>query len=277
MTSISMWPRRARARDDAARRAAATRLSGVHVLFTAAGRPAQRSRRRRSCAARTASSTGATAAIAIFDDFLARLPCRQAQEAQARAAPRRGGRHRRSARCTAHEIDAALWHIVFAFSRAHLSRAWQRALPQRRILLERVARAMPGAVVVMLARTRRRARSPPRSSCAAPTRCTVATGARQRRFHSLHFERATTRASNTASAQGLAAFEPGTQGEHKLAARLRADTVTWSAHWIADRRFAVAIGDYLERERAAVARVRRLGGREHLPFRPDRLGSIPMP
>jgi predicted N-acyltransferase len=46
-------------------------------------------------------------------------------------------------------------------------------------------------------------------------------------------------------------FEPGTQGEHKVSRGFE-PTLTWSAHFIANRRFRDAIEDYLEREGASV-------------------------
>ena len=84
-------------------------------------------------------------------------------------------------------------------------------------------------------------------------------------YHSLHFETCYYRGIDYCIARGLARFEPGTQGEHKL---LRGFTPTpvWSLHEIADPRFAAAISDWLARER----RQRRAWMREavlHLPFR----------
>lgn len=53
-------------------------------------------------------------------------------------------------------------------------------------------------------------------------------------------------------AQGLQRFEGGAQGEHKMARGLL-PTPTLSQHWLADRRFAEAIGRFSEAEQAAVA------------------------
>ncbi|MGD8312598.1 MAG: peptidogalycan biosysnthesis protein, partial [Gammaproteobacteria bacterium] len=47
--------------------------------------------------------------------------------------------------------------------------------------------------------------------------------------------------------QGLALFEPGAQGEHKIS-RGFLPTLTWSAHWIRDDRFGEAIGRFLVHE-----------------------------
>ncbi|MDR3461996.1 MAG: GNAT family N-acetyltransferase [Beijerinckiaceae bacterium] len=67
----------------------------------------------------------------------------------------------------------------------------------------------------------------------------------------LHFEVCYYQAIEFAIGRGLARVEAGAQGEHKLARGYRA-VPTFSAHDIPDKRFARAIEDYLERERAAV-------------------------
>ncbi len=84
-------------------------------------------------------------------------------------------------------------------------------------------------------------------------------------FHSLHFELCYHRGVEYCIREGLARFEPGTQGEHKLL-RGFLPTPVWSMHAIADPRFAAAIGDWLGREQDG----RRAWLREaaaHLPFR----------
>jgi hypothetical protein len=48
-----------------------------------------------------------------------------------------------------------------------------------------------------------------------------------------------------------ATFDPGTQGEHKIARGFE-PTRTCSAHWLAHPGFADAVGRYLQRERAAI-------------------------
>jgi predicted N-acyltransferase len=70
-------------------------------------------------------------------------------------------------------------------------------------------------------------------------------------FHSLHFELCYHQGIEFCIERGLSRFEPGTQGEHKVA-RGFVPSHTWSAHYIADERFRDAIGDFLEREAAHV-------------------------
>ncbi len=70
-------------------------------------------------------------------------------------------------------------------------------------------------------------------------------------YHSLHFETCYYQGIDYCIEQGLSRFEPGTQGEHKLA-RGFSPTVTWSAHWIGDGALRRAIAGYLKREGAAI-------------------------
>lgn len=67
-------------------------------------------------------------------------------------------------------------------------------------------------------------------------------------FHSLHFEACYYQGLDFCIANGLARFEPGAQGEHKVS-RGFLPTPTWSAHWISDTRFRTAIGQFLGHER----------------------------
>jgi hypothetical protein len=66
-------------------------------------------------------------------------------------------------------------------------------------------------------------------------------------FHSLHFEACYYQGIEYCIANGLRAFEPGAQGEHKIS-RGFLPTATWSTHWIRDEGFRSAIGDFLRRE-----------------------------
>ncbi|MEO8016670.1 MAG: peptidogalycan biosysnthesis protein, partial [Pseudomonadota bacterium] len=68
--------------------------------------------------------------------------------------------------------------------------------------------------------------------------------------------------------RGIARFEPGTQGEHKVS-RGFVPVNTWSMHWIVDSRFRAAIGDYLEREGAHVDEYAR-EIEHHVPYRDAR-------
>jgi hypothetical protein len=84
-------------------------------------------------------------------------------------------------------------------------------------------------------------------------------------FHSLHFETCYHQGIEYCIEQGLRRFEPGTQGEHKVARGFE-PALTWSAHYIADPRFREALQDFLEREAPAVdAYAAQIDA--HTPFR----------
>jgi uncharacterized protein len=70
--------------------------------------------------------------------------------------------------------------------------------------------------------------------------------------HSLHFECCYHQGIEYCLEHGIARFEPGTQGEHKVVRGFVPSTV-WSAHFIADERFRAAIADFLAREQPATA------------------------
>ena len=84
-------------------------------------------------------------------------------------------------------------------------------------------------------------------------------------FHSLHFEACYHQGVEFCIERGIARFEPGTQGEHKVSRGFEPQ-LTWSAHFIADRQFRAAIAQYLEREGAAVESY-ALEVQEHVPYR----------
>ena len=67
----------------------------------------------------------------------------------------------------------------------------------------------------------------------------------------LHFELCYHQAIDAAIDRGLARVEAGAQGEHKLA-RGYAPTEVSSAHFILDKGFRRAVGEYLDQERAAM-------------------------
>src|SRR5579863_4419681 len=87
-------------------------------------------------------------------------------------------------------------------------------------------------------------------------------------YHSLHFEACYHQGIEFCIERGIPRFEPGTQGEHKVSRGFE-PTLTWSAHFIADRQFRAAIASYLEREGAAVESYAD-EVQEHVPYRSRR-------
>ena len=83
----------------------------------------------------------------------------------------------------------------------------------------------------------------------------------------LHFENCYYQVIDFCIARGIASFEGGAQGEHKIARGLL-PVETCSAHWLAQPQFAAAIGDFLQHEsRGIAAYVDELGA--HSPFKSD--------
>ena len=81
----------------------------------------------------------------------------------------------------------------------------------------------------------------------------------------LHFEACYYQGIEYCIRNGLQRFEPGTQGEHKLARGFE-PTITWSAHWLADRDLRGAVARYLRREAQAVNAYAESAAL-HTPFR----------
>ena len=88
----------------------------------------------------------------------------------------------------------------------------------------------------------------------------------------LHFEACYYQGIDYCLRNGLHRFEPGAQGEHKLA-RGFLPTITRSFHYVADRRFRAAIGDALAREATALQAYRE----ELLAHSPYANFSLPPP
>ncbi|MEA3161192.1 MAG: uncharacterized protein QOD95_2740 [Gammaproteobacteria bacterium] len=83
-------------------------------------------------------------------------------------------------------------------------------------------------------------------------------------YHSLHFEACYYQGIEYCIEKKLQRFEPGTQGEHKVP-RGFVPTLTHSAHYIADARFAAAIRDYAQREARGVDNY-AAAVNEHVPY-----------
>ena len=81
----------------------------------------------------------------------------------------------------------------------------------------------------------------------------------------LHFELCYYQGIAYCIEQGLTRFEPGAQGEHKLARGFEPAT-TWSAFWIADAHMRRAVADFVQREDAAMQEYANEAA-EHLPFK----------
>jgi hypothetical protein len=90
-------------------------------------------------------------------------------------------------------------------------------------------------------------------------------------YDALHFETCYYQGIDYCIAKGLARFEPGTQGEHKVS-RGFVPVSTWSAHWLASPEFFAAVSRYLKEERRHVERYMDTVA-DHSPYRKSPQGN----
>jgi predicted N-acyltransferase len=240
--------------------------SGAHVNFTSDGDQAALERagflRRHDC-----RFLWRNRGYASFDAFLAtfRADKRKKAKRERRKVVEAGIDFRT---LPGESIEPPLWRTVFGFSeRTFLRHGNAHYLNVE--FFERVSRALPGSVVVKLAE---RAGTP----LAAAIFVEGGGGlfgrywGAQQAEDSLHFEACYFQGIEHCIERGLAFFDPGTQGEHKIARGFE-PTRTLSAHWLEHAGFRGAVARYLERERAAVDEYIE-AARRHLPF--HREGSV---
>jgi predicted N-acyltransferase len=173
--------------------------------------------------------------------------------------------HLRGDEPTRHEWDA----IMEFYSRTFLRRGREPYL--NREFFAEIAATMPRNLLVILARHR--------GTPIAAAICFRSDTALYGRywgsladFHSLHFETCYYQGIDYCIRERLARFEPGTQGEHKIA-RGFTPQPTWSCHWLRDADFHAAVGAFLVREAQHVdAYMDELD--QHVPYRGDALTGV---
>jgi len=153
-------------------------------------------------------------------------------------------------------IGLGIWQLQRAQWKEGLIARYGHAPYLSRDFFGRIARSMPEAIVIELAEHE-----------GEPVACSISLRSRDTLygrywgasgdFHSLHFELCYYRGIEYCIREGLARFEPGTQGEHKLL-RGFLPTPVWSLHEIADERFA-ADSAALDRMQEAAQIFRRSG------------------
>jgi predicted N-acyltransferase len=248
-----------------AARAAADDLgaSSIHVLFpltpeqqllTSTGFLA-----RKSCQFHWANS-----GYRDFDEFLARFSADKRKKAKReRRRVAEAGitfEHLRGDQPTPPE-----WDAIFEFYARTFLRRGREPYLNREFFAE-IAATMPHNLLVILARHR--------GTPIAAAICFRSNTALYGRywgsladFHSLHFETCYYQGIDYCIRERLERFEPGTQGEHKIA-RGFTPQPTWSCHWLRDADFHAAVGAFLVREgRHVDAYMDELD--EHVPYRSD--------
>lgn len=207
-----------------------------------------------------------------FDDFLAGFTAEKRKKLRReRRRVAESGIHCRT--YPGGELDDAALDAIYRLHAVTFARHGNAPYLNRAFFGE-LARRMPESLVVEIA-----SRGGEPVACAIMLRGTDALYGRywgaSGDFHSLHFELCYYRGIEYCIREGLARFEPGTQGEHKLL-RGFLPTPVWSMHEVGDPRFGAAIADWLDRERAW-RREWMAGAAAHLPYRradiPARLRS----
>ncbi len=146
------------------------------------------------------------------------------------------------------ELDEALWKKVFSFSQStfHQHGHEHYLTPE---FFHRVAQALPTQVMVKLAEYRGEAVAAAIFFVSDNTLFGRYWGADQR-FDSLHFETCYYQGIEFCIEKGIQIFEPGTQGEHKIARGFE-PSLTYSAHHVNNADFHRVLSEHLIRERSA--------------------------
>jgi uncharacterized protein len=240
------------------------RLSGVHALFVDAA-ALEACRRRGWLLRRDCQFHWSNRGYASFEDYLgsftaekrkkARRERRRVAEAGVRFETRLGG-----------ELDAPLLDRIYELHRDTFLRHGHEPYLTRAFFAE-IARTLPETLMVKLAVHGRAVVAAAIFFVSREALFGRYWGAAAE-YHSLHFETCYHQGIEFCIAHGLARFEPGTQGEHKVSRGFE-PRLTYSAHYISDLQFRAAIADYLRREAAAVDAY-ALEVQGHVPYRDRR-------
>ena len=185
-----------------------------------------------------------------FDEFLATFSSKKRKNArrERRIVADAGISFRR---LNGHELDAETWKTVYRLISITFMR--RGSLPYFDIdFFEAVSRSLPDDILVILAERDGDAIAAAVFFVGADTLYGRYWGS-DGDYNALHFETCYYQGIDYCIDHGLQTFEPGTQGEHKVA-RGFVPVTTWSAHWLAQPQFFDAIGDYLEAEHRHVER-----------------------
>ena len=161
------------------------------------------------------------------------------------------------------DLTPDLWESLYPlYAASYLKRGQYPYLNHN--FFERVARDLPESLVIFLARLEGEPVALAicfRSDNALYGRYWGSTGY----YHSLHFETCYYQGIEYCIREGLKVFDPGVQGEHKLARGFSPES-SYSTHWVRHAGFADALTGFLSDERKQVARYAEIAG-EHTPFK----------
>ncbi len=162
-----------------------------------------------------------------------------------------------------HQISEQQWRIFTRFYLSTFEKHWGYATLNEGFF-RHLGQSMPDSVVLVMAKHRGEYVAAALSLRSNDTLYGRHWGCSEA-FHSLHFELCYYQGLEYCIANGLKRFEPGAQGEHKVGRGFE-PVPTWSAHWLAEPRFAAAVSSYLAHEHEAMLEyMDELRGR--LPYR----------
>ena len=197
-----------------------------------------------------------------FDDFLATFTSAKRKKARRdrRRVAEQGIRFRR---LHGKDLDRDAWSDIYALiARTFMLRG---SLPYfNQAFFEGLGERLPDNVLVIVAEQADR----PIAAAVFYESATTLYGrywGSDGHYDALHFETCYYQGIDYCIANGLARFDPGAQGEHKIQRGFR-PTRTWSSHWIADPGFADAIADFTAREAPQIDRYIESAS-EYLPFK----------
>ena len=199
-----------------------------------------------------------------FDDFLATFSSRKRKKARRdrRRVTEQGIRFRH---LSGSDIDADLWETVYQLISITFLR--RGSMPYYNLEFFRsVSASMPASILVVLAEQRGVPIAASVFFRGADTLYGRYWGS-DGHYDALHFETCYYQGIEHCIQHGLAIFEPGTQGEHKIS-RGFVPATTYSAHWLRHPQFFDAIARYLEEEGEHVERYMD-AVEQHTPYRRD--------
>ena len=179
-----------------------------------------------------------------FDDFLATFTSAKRKKAKRdrRRVAENGIRFRR---VQGSDLDSETWTVVYALiARTFMMRG---SLPYfNQAFFEGLSRELPDNILAIIAEKD----DQPIAAAVFFESDTALYGrywGSDGHYDALHFETCYYQGIDYCIESGKQRFEPGTQGEHKVA-RGFVPSTTWSAHWLAHPEFANAIERYLNEE-----------------------------
>lgn len=162
-----------------------------------------------------------------------------------------------------HEAAEQHWHIFHRYYESTFMKLGGYATLSEDFFQE-VASAMPDSIVLVMAKLDKQYIAAALSFRGSDTLYGRHWGC-EKEINSLHFEACYYQGIEYCIRYGLRRFEPGAQGEHKIA-RGFLPAPTCSAHWIANPRFKDAISEFLDRETRGMQHyMQQL--QEHSPFK----------